>query len=445
LANQVRDFDYLYLDYTKLNVAAITDAEISDYYKNHEQEFFSNDKVSVNYVMISKKDIAKKLNPTDVELESYFLVNSHRYRADDQFKVNIYSVSPETDDSSDSDIGADLVAKLNPKLPVVDMINDGGTVNIEVSSSWKNLHDVKPEIKDQLNKMAAGEIKVVKINGGYNIVELISKRKTELKLNNFRKLVRSDWVNEHAEKKYAAMLDELSDLAYTADSLDEIAKHFGAKVLVSKDFTLDSGADGISKSAFVRNAAFSEDVLENDLNSSVIKLNDNESVVIHLTKKSMAKQRPLSEVKSEIKSILILEKQKEEVEKAANKLVEDLQSEKPIDSFLAQNDVSWKSLKNIRREGIMNRIAMEVKDDVFDMPRPSGSNMSYKSIKLENGNYVVVKLVKVSIANPLILYPSAVHDRYLKEMKETANSSFEYDLRKASKVKYNKAIIEKIN
>ena len=87
----------------------------------------------------------------------------------------------------------------------------------------------------------------------------------------------------------------------------------------------------------------------------------------------------------------------------------------------------------------------EIKDDVFDMPRPSGSNMSYKSIKLENGNYVVVRLVKVSIANPLILYPSAVHDRYLKEMKETANSSFEYSLRKASKVKYNKAIIEKIN
>ena len=93
----------------------------------------------------------------------------------------------------------------------------------------------------------------------------------------------------------------------------------------------------------------------------------------------------------------------------------------------------------------MNRLAMEIKEDVFNMPRPMGDTYSYKAIKIDDNKYIIVKLVNVRTANPLIMYPSAIHDKFITEIKTIQFDSFRNYIKDKSKVYVDEAVVGKIN
>ena len=120
-------------------------------------------------------------------------------------------------------------------------------------------------------------------------------------LDKIKKRVVADWINDTVEKNYSVLLDEMTDLAYTADDLLPISKKLKLPIKTTKFFTEEEGSDVISSIQAVRAAAFSEEVIENGLNSSPLKISDNEAVVIHLKERLPARQKTVAEVKSEVK------------------------------------------------------------------------------------------------------------------------------------------------
>jgi peptidyl-prolyl cis-trans isomerase D len=79
----------------------ISDKEIYDVYA------MQNQKIDVNFIQISERDINKKIVPTEAELESYLKNNSNRFRIPEQVKIKYLSFAAHDfapADISDSDI-----------------------------------------------------------------------------------------------------------------------------------------------------------------------------------------------------------------------------------------------------------------------------------------------------------------------------------------------------
>lgn len=434
LANQVRDIRYLLLDKKHVSLDPVSTNDIASYYNENKHQFASEEKVKVSYVVLSKKKIASKLQPTKDELKEFFTANSYRYHGIEQVKIETYNVSEHI--SGNEKFSAALKEFLPEGSSVLDAIDNGAEVNAVVSNSWVNLGDVEKDVREKIKSLDIGESTVLAKPDSSTVIRLLAKRDIKPSFNDVEKLVAADWKNEKVEKKYAELLDEVSDLAYTSDTLKPIAEKLKQPILESSYFARDKGSDPISQHAIFRAQAFSEDVINENLNSNLVKISDSEAVVLHNLLTLPAKQQTLEEATPAIKAKLEEKMGAESIKDIAFSLVSDLEKDKSISEFIERNSIAWQKLDNIKREGIMNRVAMQIKDEVFSMPRPMAKKYSYKAIKLESGEYVLVKLVDVRIAKPLLTYPSAVFEKYMNDFKEDQYQSFQKVLKEKANIKY---------
>ena len=119
-------------------------------------------------------------------------------------------------------------------------------------------------------------------------------------------------VARKAGDVFIARSEELSNLAFEAVDLQEPATSMGLTIQRSEAFGR-SGGVGIAALRGVIDAAFSEEVLDNMLNSELVALDDSRSVVLRVVDHQLPAVRPLEEVTGEISVLLRLERAKEQV------------------------------------------------------------------------------------------------------------------------------------
>ena len=96
---------------------------------------------------------------------------------------------------------------------------------------------------------------------------------------------------------------------------------------------------------------------------------------------------------------------------------------------------AWKAQPNIRRDGIMNRFAMEIRDAVFAMPLPSDKQSSYTLYTRENGNMVIIHLLKQHDPASSTISLDQVYTDYSNLMKMAVVEQFDNQLAKEHPVK----------
>src|SRR3990167_4703642 len=81
LVNQERDVSYITvpLQYFTSQPIIITPDQIQAYYNEHQSEFMTPEQVSIDYVLLTLKDIAGKLNPSEAELKNFYNENINSY------------------------------------------------------------------------------------------------------------------------------------------------------------------------------------------------------------------------------------------------------------------------------------------------------------------------------------------------------------------------------
>lgn len=81
LVNQERDISYatVPLSYFTAQPITITPDQIQAYYKQHEHEFMTQEQVSIDYLLLTLKEVANKINPTEAELKNFYEENINAY------------------------------------------------------------------------------------------------------------------------------------------------------------------------------------------------------------------------------------------------------------------------------------------------------------------------------------------------------------------------------
>ena len=254
----------------------ISDQEIYDFYA------LQNQKINVNFVQISGKDIKKKITPTQAELEDYLKSNSNLFRIAEQIKIKyiFFAGGSFPSDISDSDI-RDYYSSYKDKYKTKDgkqlSLDDvKGSITKELKSSRgtqkayieaKKAHDIiyqednidaygnknnlkihnveffpintPPQeftsIKDfaaMLLDLQKNEIsKVLAAENGYYLLKVIDKKPAYLpKLNTIENEVTRRFIESEmrilAEKEAQSILES----AKSGETLDKITAKYGLKV-----------------------------------------------------------------------------------------------------------------------------------------------------------------------------------------------------------------------
>jgi peptidyl-prolyl cis-trans isomerase D len=407
LKNQERDIEYLTLP-PKKSDRAFSDAEIEDFYKKNITDFQNPERVSIEYVAVSLDDIAKTIQPTDAELHSFYEEQKGTFTTEERRKVSHILVSPE---SEGQDAEKEALAKASAirerllkgedfaklaKEASADPVSaqKGGDLGFITKSAMEQ------NFADAAFALKPGELsEPVKTSFGYHLIKVaeVSPGTTKT-FEEVKKDLVTTFQHNAAENQFYERGQKLTELGYEhPDSLEPAAKALNLKIEQSGLFTRDAGT-GIAERSEIREAAFSEDVL-NGRNSDPVELDNEKAVVLRVKEHQPASDKPLAEVRNDIIAKLRAEDTRQETRKRVDTLLSQVREGKPLAELAKeQKGLTVSKAAGLKRDS--SNLSPVLVGAVFETAQGQNGKPVAKSVELDSGEQVIFSLLAVRDGAP---------------------------------------------
>jgi peptidyl-prolyl cis-trans isomerase D len=374
----------------------INDADAMAFYEANQAGYTTPEKLSVDYIELSVSGLADKVVVDESALASFYTDNQNQFMSPEQRKASHILIE------GDAETALKILAAAEHRLSqgeAFDLVakelsqdtgsaNDGGDLGFMQAGVMGDA-----AFDDALFSLAnAGDVSpIVKTEYGHHLIKVTDIQAPEGKaFEDVKTEVEASYRRQQGEQAFFEQAELLAELSYeNPDSLDLAAEELGLKIKSSELFTRDGG-QGIAQHNKLVNVAFSDDVLVEDLNSTVIELSDTHMVVVHKKNHELSSQHPFESVATDIKNALKLERAHEKAGELGQTLLSKLETgQAGSDLFEAEK---WHEMAVVSRTQMA--MSREVLDEAYAMKKP-GDQPVYHGFNLSNGDYAVVKLKRV--------------------------------------------------
>ena len=382
LQNQKRSYDYIRFSLAdKTESVSVSDDELQAYYDANQASFTSPEQIKLDYVTISVEDLESSIEVSDAEIQDAYQARVANFGGEEREASHILI---DTSSRSDDEAQA-LVEEIKTKLADGESFASLAEQYSDDLGSKENGGDlgyvtrgimVEP-FENTLFSMNEGDIADVETEFGYHVIKLNQIHETEApSVDELREELVADIKAEKAKDQLLNEHENITDLAYASDRLDALAEEYGVSVLTTDYFGRDGGVDEISSAPAVIAAAYSPLVLEDNQNSDLIELSDEQVVVIRLNDHQPESQQTFDQAKDAITSIVVQQKALDELRGDAEQAIQSGAGD-------------WTSVEMAERG----------QDDVtglaFTLPHPQGSEPVTAVEDAPNGDVIAFRLKQV--------------------------------------------------
>ena len=367
----------------------VSDEQIQTYYAANADRFRTPEQVIVEYVELKKESFFDQVQASDEELQelyqkqianlaeqrraAHILIESGGELSDAQAKAKIDEIAARVKG------GEDFAAVAKEVSQDPGSANEGG----DLGFAGPGVYD--PAFEEALYALNEGEVSApVRSEFGWHIIKLLGVQSPEVPSFESMKpeLVR-ELKAQQVEQRFVETSKQLEDSAFEASDLAQPAQELGLMVQTTEAFGRDGG-EGIAANRQVIQAAFSDEVLVDGTNSSVIELDPDTAITLRVKEHLKPAAIPLADVRDDIVKQLQHSLAAETARTEGEQLLADLRQGQ-------QRDGQWQSVEAATRS--QEGVAPALLQAVFRMPRPDQqSKPNYTGVALSNGDYVVVRL-----------------------------------------------------
>lgn len=380
----------------------VTDQQVTDYYNEQSARFMDEAKVKLDYIELNLDTIKQSIEiPEEKLLETYeqsreqlttpeIRSASHILLTvkddEDQVKVKIDDLKKRLDQ------GEDFAALAKEFSQDPGSAEDGGDLG-EVERGAM----VKP-FETALFELNAGQISnPVKTQFGWHLIKLheISGGKTK-SFEQARNEIELEMKADLAESQIYDLAENLASIGYEEpDSLLPAAEQLDLKVQTTDWFARSKG-EGLAEEVKIREAAFSEEVLNLNRNSETIELSDNRIVIVHLNEHKKSVRQPLESVRDSIVTTLKKKAGRELAQTDGRKVLDILASEsESLDEYAAKSSMSIVDLGYIKRSN--SSVDADLLSTAFSLPKPSSGKNIFEGMTEVSGDYTIIELSDVRV------------------------------------------------
>ena len=403
LSMQSRDFDYLVIPYQQLaKDIKVDDKTINTYYQENQQSFKTSEKVIIEYVRLSMRDIREKTKISEDQLQRYYDENKSSYYTPAEWHVaHIFfampaNATPEQQkqvEQKAEGVSNTLKSKPNQFDQLVKTQSDD-KLSVVQSGVLPWIVAGQSEFdKTLVDLKKVGEISnPVKTSRGYEIFKLVAFKPAALKsFDSVKQAISEQLILDRVQTEYSHTLEQLSDLAYqTPDSLMPIAEKLHLTIQTSEPFSRDDGKTAVSKNQHVIQAAFSPQIIDQGDNSEPLQVDNDTVIVLRLSKHIPAAEKSLPEVKLTIEALLVKKKAELDAQMLGQYLLDNKNDGSKQKALLDEHHLKWQSAQKITRESkvpsdAVNHIAFQL-----------GRIGSLVGDSMGNGDFVVIRLTRIN-------------------------------------------------
>ncbi len=398
IQNQQRDVEMITVPVQTV-VEQPTDEEVSAYYQQHQDAYQTPEQVSVDYVELVLEDLVKKVVVTDEKLKAFYDEQKDQYTTPERRKISHILIA--INDKTTEKAALEKALKAKQDLVTKDFSAVAAEVSDDKLTAKKggdlglfNLGAMEKAFEDSASSLKLGEVSnPVKSAFGYHLIKV-----TELVPGNIRSFesakddVNKAYQKAQAENAFYEAGERLTELSYEhPDNLQTVSETLGLKVQKTALFTKDKG-EGVAADEKIRNAAFSEEVLQGN-NSAPIEQSGERLVVVRLLEHKTAAKKELAEVKPAIVAVILKDKAQRFAVEKAKQLKDSLEAGKAIDAVAAENKLAVKTEKALVRG--KSKLPEALSEAIFKAAKPVGDKANIFVIGLPSGEQMVVSLSKV--------------------------------------------------
>jgi peptidyl-prolyl cis-trans isomerase D len=386
-----------------LNVS-IDPEEIDTYFVDNKQRFMTPEQLSIKFVTLSKSDFYDRVEVTDEELQDAYL--DAQNTASQKSEVEASHMLFLVDDAQTEEQALELASIAHKQLEQgQDFASaaqqysqddstsaDGGYIGLLAKGEFGEDFDAA------LFDLPLGTYSspVVTEFGVQIIYAHAQSAVVQPSFDDQKQALSLSLKQSGAESLFVAASEDMADIAFSSRDLLEVADALGLSVETSVLFGREGG-EGIVSDDRVVSAAFSDDVLLQGNNSSVLEIASDKLVVIRVNQHNEAAQQPIEDVKVEIIKYLVAQKAAAALETKVDAYVEQLKNGANMASVATAEELSWQQYDEVSRGS--NLVSSVLAQSAFRIPRPE-SGVRYGIAPSYSGDVSIIQLQSVTDANP---------------------------------------------
>jgi len=407
----------------------LTDDEVNQYYLANQTRFENQEKVKLNYITLDVADIAKTIEVSDDDVKAYYDENIASYRQDEQRRVAHILVEFGDDEAAAKETVEALLVRINAGEDFAALATEhsadtfsgenGGDLDWIERGAMGDEFDEGAFALTEVNSVSD----IVQTEFGFHIIKLTDLKAEQVKaFEDVKEELQAKVSNEKAQDEFFELQQEMARLSFESpDSLDEAADAINAKIITT-DWLSKFGNVAPFNNPKAIEAAFSDLVLQERLNSDIIEVSDTLALVIRLEEYQAAEVKPLSEVSAQIRETLIAEKATEKAQSTADSLLVSFKAGNDIAEQLTAINAEFVVKADVARTG--GDIAANLSREAFKLPHPTEGMISATTVTLNNGDLALLEVQAVIASDVEKVADPRMVQQQTQQLAQSAYQSF---------------------
>lgn len=400
LRDQERDLAFIKVEAkTYLDKAEVSDERIKTYYEENKHRFMSDERVEVDYVELNLVNLARNIHIEEAALRTAYDEQLSRFAEDEQRQASHILIPVEGGADAATEQAAkkqaeELLAQLRAGADFATLAKqyskDPGSAAKGGELGFFGRGVMDKTFEEAVFNLKKDEIsEPVRSAYGYHLIKLEAIKGGGVKsFADVRKDLERDLQRQQAESQFYEQSERLANLSYEhPDTLEPAAEQLGLKLKQSDWLTRDKG-EAMFADPRLREAAFSEDVLNGGHNSELIEMTPEHFVVLRLHSHEVSVQRPLEEVRMEIFDILRADTADEQAKAEAERLLAEAQQGKTLADLVAGSELKQATPGWVKRDAAGLDAALRQR--AFTLPHPQADAAVYDVVSLGKGDYALL-------------------------------------------------------
>jgi peptidyl-prolyl cis-trans isomerase D len=406
LSEQSRDFKFALIKADSETVM-VSFEEIDYYYNDNQQLFQTSEQVKLAYIELKEEELVDKITITAAAARAMYDAQLERYITDELRNTRHILLKVPSEVGSDAiewdealEKANDLVQQLNNGASFADLAKQhsedslsaekGGKIGLIARDDFAST-----ELQHALFSLNIGEYsKPIRTEQGIQVVKLDEIQASKQKpFEDVREQISNDRKSQLAQQQFIEIADELANLMVEQpDDLEEASEIFGLEI---KETGWLAPASNTNIFAFpkIQLLAFSEDILEEGLNSEPVEVTDGHVIAFRLIEHKKSEQKPLESVSEDIKKVITIRKASEQAITKGQEIFTQMQAGSSLEHLSIINSLELISYGALRRDD--NRVPSTITKRAFNLSRPTDDTPSVGGIAQLDGSFALVELHKV--------------------------------------------------
>ncbi|HBS78708.1 MAG: peptidylprolyl isomerase [Pseudomonas sp.] len=391
LEQQTRDFATITVP-AETAAVDVSNDEAREYYEKNTDRFRSPEQVILEYLELNKESFFDQVEVSEEDIKDLYqqrIANLAEQRRAAHILIETDGSDDATAKEKIDEVAKRLASGEDFSALAKELSQDPGSANEGGDLGFAGPGVYDPAFEEALYGLEEGQVSApVRSDFGWHLIKLLGVQSPEVPtLESLKPELVRELKAQQVEQRFVEASKQLEDTAFESSDLLQPAQELGLSVQTTEAFGREGGA-GVAANRQVIQAAFSDEVLVDGANSGVIELDPDTVVAVRVKEHLQPEVLPFDAVKDDIIAQLKSSKAAEQALAKGEQLIATLRDG-------GQVEQQWQPVEAASRsqEGVEPAVLQQV----FRMPKPEASDKpSYGSVRLSDGDFVVVRLSGVS-------------------------------------------------